>query len=96
KVAPSMIAGNAIVLKPHEDTPLSALYMAHLFEEAGVPDGVVNIITGSGGTVGAAMTSNPGIDLVTMTGSVPTGRKIMTAAASNLVPVSLELGGATL
>jgi lactaldehyde dehydrogenase / glycolaldehyde dehydrogenase len=93
KVAPSMIAGNAIVLKPHEDTPLSALYMARLFEEAGVPEGVVNIITGSGATVGAAMTSNPGIDLVTMTGSVPTGRKIMTAAAGNLVPVSLELGG---
>ncbi len=93
KVAPSMIAGNAIVLKPHEETPLSALYMARLFAEAGVPDGVVNIVTGSGATVGAALTSHPDIDLVTMTGSVPTGRKIMSAAAANLVPVSLELGG---
>ena len=93
KVAPAMIAGNAIVLKPHEDTPLSALYMARLFAQAGVPDGVVNIITGTGKTVGAALTSHPGIDLVTMTGSVPTGRAIMAAAAQNLVPVSLELGG---
>lgn len=93
KVAPAMIAGNTIVLKPHEDTPLSALYMARLFAEAGVPDGVVNIITGAGANVGAALTSDPDIDLVTMTGSVPTGRKIMTAAAANLVPVSLELGG---
>jgi len=93
KVAPAMIAGNAIVLKPHEDTPLSALYMARLFEEAGVPPGVVNIITGKGSSVGAALTSHPGIDLVTMTGSVPTGKAIMAAAANNLVPVSLELGG---
>lgn len=93
KVAPSMIAGNAIVLKPHEMTPLSALYMAKLFEEAGVPAGVVNIITGPGATVGAALTAHPDIDLVTMTGSVPTGKRIMAAAAQNLVPVSLELGG---
>jgi lactaldehyde dehydrogenase/glycolaldehyde dehydrogenase len=93
KVAPAMIAGNSIVLKPHEDTPLSALYMARLFEQAGVPAGVVNIITGTGKTVGAALTAHPGIDLVTMTGSVPTGRAIMAAAAKNLVPVSLELGG---
>lgn len=93
KVAPSMIAGNAIVLKPHEETPLSALYMARLFEEAGVPPGVVNIVTGGGATVGAAMTEHDDIDLVTMTGSVPTGKRIMAAAARNLVPVSLELGG---
>lgn len=93
KVAPSMIAGNSIVLKPHEETPLSALYMARLFEEAGVPAGVVNIVTGSGATVGAALTEHDDIDLVTMTGSVPTGKKIMAAAARNLVPVSLELGG---
>jgi lactaldehyde dehydrogenase / glycolaldehyde dehydrogenase len=93
KVAPSMICGNAIVLKPHEDTPLSALYMARLFEEAGVPDGVINIVTGGGATVGAALTAHPEIDLITMTGSVPTGKRIMTAAAANLVPVSLELGG---
>ncbi|MCC5974711.1 MAG: aldehyde dehydrogenase family protein [Rubellimicrobium sp.] len=93
KVAPSMISGNAIVLKPHEETPLSALYMARLFEQAGVPEGVVNIVTGAGATVGAALTAHPEIDLITMTGSVPTGKRIMTTAASNLVPVSLELGG---
>jgi lactaldehyde dehydrogenase/glycolaldehyde dehydrogenase len=93
KVAPSMIAGNAIVLKPHEETPLSALYMARLFEAAGVPPGVVNIVTGSGSTVGAALTEHSDIDLVTMTGSIPTGKRIMAAAARNLVPVSLELGG---
>ncbi|MFN3722213.1 MAG: aldehyde dehydrogenase [Paracoccaceae bacterium] len=93
KVAPALIAGNTIVLKPHEETPLSALYMARLFEQAGVPAGVVNIITGAGATVGAALTAHPDVDLVTMTGSVPTGRAIMAAAAPNLVPVSLELGG---
>ena len=93
KVAPALIAGNTIVLKPHEDTPLSALYMARLMAEAGVPDGVVNIVTGAGATVGAALASHPGVDLVTMTGSVPAGRSIMQAAAGNLVPVSLELGG---
>jgi lactaldehyde dehydrogenase/glycolaldehyde dehydrogenase len=88
-----MIAGNTIVLKPHEQTPLSALYMARLFEEAGVPAGVVNIVTGAGHTVGAALTGHPDIDLVTMTGSVRAGRQIIAAAAANLVPVSLELGG---
>lgn len=93
KVAPALIAGNAIVLKPHEETPLSALFMARLMEEAGVPPGVVSIITGPGATVGAALTSDPRVDLITMTGSVPTGRRIMQAASGNLVPVSLELGG---
>ncbi|RGP37084.1 aldehyde dehydrogenase [Pseudotabrizicola alkalilacus] len=93
KVAPALIAGNTIVLKPHEETPLSALYMARLFEQAGLPAGVVNIVTGAGGTVGAALTTHQQVDLVTMTGSVPTGKRIMAAAAPNLVPVSLELGG---
>ncbi|WP_099827842.1 aldehyde dehydrogenase [Oceaniglobus indicus] len=93
KVAPAMITGNTIVLKPHEETPLSALFMARLMAEAGVPDGVVNIVTGDGATVGAALTSNPDVNLITMTGSVPTGKKIMRTAADNLVPVSLELGG---
>ncbi len=93
KVAPALIAGNTIVLKPHEETPLSALYMARLMAEAGVPDGVVNIVTGAGPTVGATLSSHPDVDLVTMTGSVPTGKRIAAAAAPNLVPVSLELGG---
>ena len=93
KVAPAMIAGNAIVLKPHELTPLSALHMARLFAEAEVPAGVVNIITGAGSTVGEALCGSPEVDLVTMTGSVPAGRRIMTVAATNLTQVSLELGG---
>ncbi len=82
-----------MVLKPHEDTPLSALEMARIFDEAGVPPGVVNIVTGPGDTVGETITSEPGIDLITMTGSVPTGKRIMSNAAQNLTPVSLELGG---
>lgn len=93
KVAPALIAGNSIVIKPHEETPLSALYIAKLIEEAGVPAGVVNVVTGAGPVVGAALTSNPSVDLITMTGSVPTGKRIMASAAANLVPVSLELGG---
>lgn len=93
KVAPSMIAGDTIVLKPHELTPLSALYMAGLFVEAGVPPGVVNIVTGAGETVGEALTSSPDVDLISMTGSVPTGKRIMQVAAQNLTQVSLELGG---
>jgi lactaldehyde dehydrogenase/glycolaldehyde dehydrogenase len=93
KVAPAMIAGDTIVLKPHEDTPLSALHMARLFVEAGVPPGVINIVTGRGETVGEAITASPDIDLLTMTGSVPTGKRIMSRAAEHLTPVSLELGG---
>jgi len=93
KVAPSMIAGDTIVLKPHEITPLSALEMARIFEEAEVPAGVVNIVCGAGGTIGQAMSSSPDFDLLTMTGSVPTGKRIMKSAAEHLTPVSLELGG---
>jgi len=93
KVAPAMIVGDTIVLKPHEMTPLSALEMARIFDEAGIPAGVVNIVNGVGRSVGEALTAAPGIDMLTMTGSVPTGKRIMAAAAANLTPVSLELGG---
>lgn len=93
KVAPSLIAGDTIVLKPHEMTPLSAQEMARIFHEAGVPAGVINIVNGTGKTVGEAITNSPDLDLLTMTGSVPTGKRIMAAAAANLTPVSLELGG---
>ena len=93
KVAPSMIAGDTIVLKPHEMTPLSALEMGRIFHEAGVPPGVVNIVCGAGELIGHAMSSSPDIDMLTMTGSVPTGKRIMQAAADHLTPVSLELGG---
>ena len=93
KVAPAMIAGDTIVLKPHEMTPLSALFMARLFDEAGVPPGVVNVVTGRGETVGEAITRSQDVDLVSMTGSVPTGKRIMEVASRHLTQVSLELGG---
>ena len=67
--------------------------MGRLFNEAGVPPGVVNIVTGAGETVGEALTGAAGVDLITMTGSVPTGRRIMQVAATHLTPISLELGG---
>ena len=93
KIAPALIAGNAIVLKPHEDTPLSALELGRLGVEVGVPAGVVNIITGPGETVGAALVRSPVPRLVTFTGSVETGKAIARSAADHVTLVSLELGG---
>ncbi|XP_031109326.1 aldehyde dehydrogenase family 2 member C4-like [Ipomoea triloba] len=94
KVAPALAAGCTVVVKPAEQTPLSALFCAHLTKLAGVPDGVVNVITGFGHTAGAAISSHMDIDKVSFTGSTEVGRLIMQAAAtSNLKLVSLELGG---
>lgn len=93
KVAPALIAGDTVVLKSHEETPLSALAMARIFDRAGIPAGVVNILSGTGPVVGEALCTAPSVDLITMTGSVPTGKRIMSNAAGNLTPVSLELGG---
>ncbi|GIK36470.1 MAG: aldehyde dehydrogenase [Chloroflexota bacterium] len=93
KVAPALMAGNTIVLKPHEDTPLSALAMAKIVEAAGVPAGVVNVVTGAGLEVGDALVRDDITQLVTMTGSVRAGRQILEAAAKNITVVSLELGG---
>lgn len=93
KVAPALITGNAVVVKPHEMTPLSGLALARLFEKAGLPAGLVNIVTGSGEVVGEALTGSSDVGLITMTGSVPVGRRIMQNAARNLSTVSLELGG---
>jgi lactaldehyde dehydrogenase / glycolaldehyde dehydrogenase len=93
KVAPAIMAGNAIVLKPHEDTPLAALALAGIIEEAGVPPGVVNVVTGAGSVVGDALVRHPITQMVTVTGSVRGGREILAAAAENIIPVSLELGG---
>ncbi|EOA30390.1 hypothetical protein CARUB_v10013510mg [Capsella rubella] len=94
KVAPSMAAGCTMVVKPAEQTSLSALFYAHLAKEAGIPDGVLNVVTGFGATAGAAIASHMDIDKVSFTGSTDVGRKIMqAAAASNLKKVSLELGG---
>ncbi|KAF7330132.1 Aldehyde dehydrogenase [Mycena sanguinolenta] len=94
KIAPALATGNTIVLKPSEFTPLTALRMCTMIQEAGFPPGVVNVITGYGNTVGAAISSHMGIFKVAFTGSTIVGRKIMEAAAkSNLKPVTLELGG---
>ena len=94
KLAPALACGNTAILKPAEETPLSALRLADILAEAGFPDGVVNILTGPGQPTGEAITSHPGIDKVAFTGSTEVGRKVMEAAArSNLKRVSLELGG---
>lgn len=92
KLAPALAAGCTSVLKPAEQTPLSALALAELFEEAGIPPGVVNIVTGFGET-GAAIVNHPGVDKIAFTGSVETGKIIMRAASDSLKRVSLELGG---
>jgi len=94
KFGPALATGNAIVLKPSEFTPLTALRMCSLVNEAGFPPGVVNVVTGYGNTAGQAITEHPGIDKVAFTGSTLVGRKVMEAAArSNLKNVTLELGG---
>ena len=94
KVAPALAWGNTVVLKPAEDTPASATLMARLALAAGLPPGVLNVLHGYGpASAGAALTEHPGVDRITFTGESATGRVIARAAAANLVPVSLELGG---
>jgi acyl-CoA reductase-like NAD-dependent aldehyde dehydrogenase len=94
KLAPALAAGNTCILKPAEETPLTALYLGQLVQEAGFPPGVVNILTGPGEPTGAAITAHMGVDKVSFTGSTQVGRLVMEAAArSNLKKVSLELGG---
>lgn len=92
KIAPALAAGNTVVLKPAETTPLSAMLLAEIFQEAELPDGVVNIITGAGST-GAALVSHPGIDKVAFTGSTDVGKKIMSQLAGSQISYTLELGG---
>ena len=93
KSAPALAAGNAVVFKPSEVTPLTTMRLAEIFTEAGLPDGVFNVIHGDG-SVGALMTTHPGIDKVTFTGEVGTGKKVMAAAGgSTLKDVTMELGG---
>jgi phenylacetaldehyde dehydrogenase len=93
KLGVALACGNTVVLKPAEQTPLSALRLGELLEEAGIPPGVVNIVTGFGESAGAAIASHPDIDKVAFTGSTEVGHAIMHAAAGNLKRVSLELGG---
>ncbi|HZT58268.1 MAG TPA: betaine-aldehyde dehydrogenase, partial [Pyrinomonadaceae bacterium] len=93
KLAPALAAGNTVVLKPAEQTPVTALELGKLIQEAGFPDGVVNIVPGFGETAGAALASHKGIDKIAFTGSTEVGKLIAKAAADNLTKVSLELGG---
>ena len=94
KLAPALAAGNAVVLKPSELTPLSALYLAELAVEAGMPAGLFNVIQGDGPTTGDALCRHPDVAKITFTGSTATGAAIMTASAeSGIKPVTLELGG---
>ncbi|KQK08538.1 aldehyde dehydrogenase family 2 member C4 [Brachypodium distachyon] len=94
KVSPALAAGCTMVVKPAEQTPLSALFYAQLAKQAGIPDGVLNVVPGFGPTAGAAMSSHMDVDKISFTGSTEVGRLVMEAAAkSNLKSVSLELGG---
>jgi phenylacetaldehyde dehydrogenase len=93
KLGPALACGCTVVLKPAEQTPLSALRLAELVTEAGFPPGVVNVVTGFGETAGAALAAHPGVDKVAFTGSTEVGKLIVQAAAGNLKKVSLELGG---
>ena len=93
KVAPALATGNAVVLKPSEQTPLTALRLGELAAEAGFPAGTVNVVPGFGDTAGAALTSHPGVDAISFTGSTEVGKEVMRSAAETLKKVSLELGG---
>jgi betaine-aldehyde dehydrogenase len=93
KLAPALCAGCTTVLKPAEQTPLTILALASSFAEAGLPPGVVNIVTGRGETAGAAIVEHPDVDKIAFTGSVEVGKIIMRAAAATLKKISLELGG---
>jgi alpha-ketoglutaric semialdehyde dehydrogenase len=93
KLIPALVCGNTVVIKPAEDTPLSTYNLVKSCEEAGVPPGVVNLVMGSGGTVGAGFTSHPSIRLISFTGSTETGRTIAYACAGRNAICSLEMGG---
>jgi phenylacetaldehyde dehydrogenase len=93
KIAPALACGNTVVLKPAEQTPLTALLLGQILLEAGVPPGVVNVVNGSGEVAGAAIANHPDVDKVSFTGSTATGKKILQASIGNLKRVTLELGG---
>ena len=93
KASAAMAAGNTVVVKPASYTPLSAVMLGEIANEAGLPPGVLNIITGPGGTVGTEMSRNPSVRRISFVGDSTTGHTVMQNAASQLIPVSLELGG---
>jgi betaine-aldehyde dehydrogenase len=93
KLAPALAAGNTLILKPASATPITAVMLGEICQEAGVPDGVVNVLTGPGKEVGEALAAHPGVDKVAFTGETGTGRRIMELSAGTIKKVSLELGG---
>jgi aldehyde dehydrogenase (NAD+) len=93
KVAPALACGNTVVLKPASQTPLTALILGQLALEAGIPPGVLNVITGPGAQVGRALVAHPGVDKIAFTGDTATGREIMRGSADTLKRITLELGG---
>ena len=93
KVAPALAAGDTMVIKPSQATPLTTIHLVRLLEEAGVPKGVVNLVLGPGNRVGQALAESPDVDLVSFTGSLAGGKSIMAAASVNVKRVALELGG---
>ncbi|MGW5126446.1 aldehyde dehydrogenase [Streptomyces sp. NPDC004069] len=93
KVAPALAAGNTVILKPAEWSPLTASLLADIAAEAGLPAGVLNVVQGLGSEIGDALTSHPDVRRISFTGSVPTAQRISASAAANLTPLSLELGG---
>ncbi len=92
-IAPALVAGNTVVIKPAEDTPLSTIYLAQLAQEVGIPDGIINVVPGPGHITGAALTAHPGLKRMSFTGSPEVGRIVGENCGRNLVPVKLELGG---
>ncbi len=93
KLAPALMTGNAVVLKPSALTSLTALELAKLMDETDLPAGVVNVVTGRGSEIGRALSSNPQVDKIALTGSTETGREIMGHASSRIKKITLELGG---
>ncbi|MFC7064195.1 betaine-aldehyde dehydrogenase [Halobacillus seohaensis] len=93
KLAPALAAGNTLVIKPSEITPLTTIKVTELIEEAGVPKGVANLVLGSGAKTGQLLAESHSVDLISFTGGVETGRKVMTAASGNFKKIALELGG---
>src|SRR5699024_2112369 len=93
KLAPALVAGNTLILKPSELTPLTSAKMFELIEEARVPDGVANLVLGSGSVVGSELSVHSDVDLISFTGGIETGRKIMQSASKNMKKIAFELGG---
>ncbi|MHA6530050.1 aldehyde dehydrogenase [Paenibacillus sp. BAC0078] len=93
KMAPALITGNTIVVKPSAESPNNAVAFTKIVDKVGLPNGVFNLVTGKGGEVGNELASNPKVGMVSLTGSVPAGQQVMQAAAENIIKVSLELGG---